>query len=103
MARRVLVSLQAAPKAGPNPASIPRSNQVKEHNMNWDQIEGNWKQIRGKVRAKWGELTNDDLDKIAGEREVLIGKLQERYGVERAEAEREVRDWIDALTPPIHR
>lgn len=65
--------------------------------MNKDQLEGNWKQIAGKARAKWGDLTNDDLDKIAGEREILIGKIQERYGIEREDAERQVREWIDAL------
>lgn len=65
--------------------------------MNWDQIEGNWKQVRGKVRAKWGELTDDEIDKIKGERDILIGKIQEKYGLAREDAEREVRDWAGAL------
>lgn len=58
--------------------------------MNWDYIEGNWKQFKGKVKAKWGELTDDELDLIEGDRDVLVGKLQERYGIARDEAEKEV-------------
>ncbi len=65
--------------------------------MNWDQIEGNWKQVRGKVRAKWGELTDDEIDRIKGERDILIGKIQEKYGLAREDAEREVRDWAGTL------
>lgn len=65
--------------------------------MNWDQVEGNWKQIRGKVRAKWGELTDDEIDRIKGERDVLIGKIQEKYGMAKEDAEQEVRDWAGAL------
>lgn len=58
--------------------------------MNWDRIQGNWMQFKGRVRQKWGELTDDELDLIEGDREVLLGKLQERYGLAREEAEREV-------------
>lgn len=58
--------------------------------MNWDRIEGNWKQFKGQVKRKWGELTDDELDMIEGDRDVLVGKLQERYGIARDEAEREV-------------
>ncbi len=65
--------------------------------MNWDQVEGNWKQVKGKARAKWGDLTDDDVDSVNGRREQLVGKIQERYGKERAEAEREVDDWIDKM------
>ena len=59
--------------------------------MNWDRIEGNWKQFKGKVKHHWGELTDDELDMIEGDRDVLLGKLQERYGIARDEAEREVK------------
>lgn len=62
--------------------------------MNWDTIEGKWRQIKGDVRVKWGKLTDDDLDVIAGKRDVLVGKLQERYGRDRDEVERDVDDWI---------
>ena len=57
--------------------------------MNWDQVAGNWKQMRGKVRQQWGKLTDDDLDVIAGQRDELIGRLQERYGWARDEAEKQ--------------
>ena len=58
--------------------------------MNWDRIEGNWKQLRGKVRAKWGKLTDDQLDVIGGKREQLVGRVQERYGIAKDEAEKQV-------------
>ncbi|MDX9740202.1 MAG: CsbD family protein [Gammaproteobacteria bacterium] len=58
--------------------------------MNWDRIEGNWKQFKGRVKSKWGELTDDELDMIEGDRDVLLGKLQQRYGIARDEAEKEV-------------
>ena len=65
--------------------------------MNWDQVEGKWKQLRGCAKQKWGQLTDDDLDKIGGKRDELVGKLQERMGLEREEAERQVRDWNRSL------
>lgn len=61
--------------------------------MNWDQIAGNWKQAQGKVLEKWGKLTNDDIDEISGKRDQLIGKIQERYGLAKEAAEREVDQW----------
>ncbi len=65
--------------------------------MNWDQIEGNWRQVRGKARTMWGKLTDDDLDVIAGKRDQLIGKLQERYGIKREELEKEVDEFQKRL------
>jgi uncharacterized protein YjbJ (UPF0337 family) len=62
--------------------------------MNWDQIEGRWKQWQGKVKQKWGKLTDNDLTTISGKREQLAGLLQERYGYEKDEAEKE----LDAFT-----
>ena len=59
--------------------------------MNWDQIEGNWKQFRGKVREKWGKLTDDDIQVIGGKKDKLIGKLQEKYGIAQEEAEAELK------------
>jgi uncharacterized protein YjbJ (UPF0337 family) len=58
--------------------------------VNWDQIEGNWKQLKGRAKQQWGKLTDDDLDRLAGKRDELIGRIQARYGFERDEAEREV-------------
>jgi uncharacterized protein YjbJ (UPF0337 family) len=60
--------------------------------MNWDQIKGNWKQLTGRAREKWGDLTDDDLERIAGNRDMLIGKIQEQYGIGKEEAERQVQD-----------
>ena len=61
--------------------------------MNWDQIEGKWKQIKDKSLAKWGKLTNDDFDEIAGKRDQLVGKVQEKYGIAKEAAEKEVDEW----------
>jgi uncharacterized protein YjbJ (UPF0337 family) len=65
--------------------------------MNWDQIAGNWKQVKGVVREKWGKLTDDDVDIIAGKRDILLGKIQERHGIAREEAEKELKDWEASL------
>jgi uncharacterized protein YjbJ (UPF0337 family) len=59
--------------------------------MNWDIIEGNWKQFKGKVKAQWGKLTDDHLDVIAGKRAELAGKIQETYGVTKDEAEKQIK------------
>jgi uncharacterized protein YjbJ (UPF0337 family) len=61
--------------------------------MNWDQIEGKWKQLKGEAKRQWGKLTDDDLDVIEGNRDKLVGKIQERYGVAKDEAERRVDRW----------
>lgn len=63
--------------------------------MNWNQIEGNWEQFKGKVQAEWGRLTDDELDVIAGNRKQLAGKLQERYGKREEEIERDLESWIN--------
>lgn len=65
--------------------------------MDWDRIEGNWKQFSGKAKQKWGELTDDELDQIEGKREVLEGKLQERYGKGKDEVRKEVDDWLNSV------
>jgi uncharacterized protein YjbJ (UPF0337 family) len=62
--------------------------------MNWDRIEGNWKQFKGRAKERWAELTDDELEKIAGRREQLIGRLQERYGIEKDEAADQVESWL---------
>jgi uncharacterized protein YjbJ (UPF0337 family) len=63
--------------------------------MNWDQIEGEWKHFRGMVKERWGRLTDDDLIVIAGKRDQLLGKIQERYGIVREAAERELREFCN--------
>ncbi len=59
--------------------------------MNWDVIEGNWKQYAGQVKAQWGKLTNDEVDVIAGKREQLAGRIQEAYGIDQQEVERQIK------------
>lgn len=61
--------------------------------MNRDTLEGQWTQLKGLAREKWGKLTNDDIDQIQGRSEQLVGKIQARYGVERDEAQRQVDEW----------
>lgn len=63
--------------------------------MNWDIVEGNWKQFKGKAKEQWGKLTDDDLDVIAGKRDQLAGRVQEAYGVSKDEPEKQIRDWED--------
>ena len=65
--------------------------------MNWDRIEGNWKQFKGNVQEQWGKLTNDDVDRLEGKREQLVGRVQERYGIAKDKAERQVDDWANSL------
>ncbi|MFG6560811.1 MULTISPECIES: CsbD family protein [unclassified Sulfitobacter] len=61
--------------------------------MNWDRIEGNWKQMTGAVKSQWGDLTDDEITESRGNREQLVGKIQERYGIAKDEAERQVDDF----------
>ena len=61
--------------------------------MNWDEAAGKWSQFKGSVKEKWGRLTDDDLTAIDGKRETLVGKLQQRYGIAKEEAEAQIRDW----------
>ena len=61
--------------------------------MNWDRIEGNWKQLKGKAQEQWGKLTSDSLDKIEGKREQLAGRIQETYGIGKDEAEKQIDEF----------
>ncbi|MBC7622303.1 MAG: CsbD family protein [Aeromicrobium sp.] len=63
--------------------------------MNWDRIEGNWKQFKGNAQEQWGKLTDDQLDVIAGKRDHLVGKIQEAYGISKEVTEKQVADWLD--------
>jgi uncharacterized protein YjbJ (UPF0337 family) len=64
--------------------------------MNWDIVKGKWGQVKGKAREKWGDLTDDDFEKIAGNKDQLVGKLQEKYGWTREEAERQADEFAAA-------
>ena len=64
--------------------------------MNWDQIEGKWQQFKGSVKQKWSKLTDDDLEYISGTRHKFVGKLQERYGIAKEDAERGADEWLSA-------
>ena len=66
--------------------------------MNWDQVEGKWKQLKGEVQKQWGKLSDDDFDVIQGNREKFVGKLQERYGIAKDDAEKQAHDWFNRLT-----
>ena len=62
--------------------------------MNWERVEGNWKDMQGKMLQQWSKLTSDDLNQVKGRRDALLGKLQERYGIAREAAERQIEDWM---------
>lgn len=64
--------------------------------MNWDQVEGKWKQLKGDIRQQWGKLTDDDLEYMAGSKDKFVGRLQERYGVARDEAQKQADEWMKA-------
>jgi uncharacterized protein YjbJ (UPF0337 family) len=64
--------------------------------MNWDQVEGKWKQMKGGVRKQWGKLTDSDLEYMAGSRDQFVGRLQERYGIAKDEAQKQADAWLKA-------
>jgi uncharacterized protein YjbJ (UPF0337 family) len=69
--------------------------------MNWDIVEGNWKQMKGKAKEKWGKLTDSDIDALSGKKDQFLGVLQERYGYSRDQAEREADEWARANEQPV--
>jgi len=68
--------------------------------MNWDEIEGKWKQFKGSAKQRWGKLTDDDLDYVSGTKDKLIGRLQEKYGIKKDEAMRQADDWLNTHKNP---
>jgi uncharacterized protein YjbJ (UPF0337 family) len=91
----------APPTAGAEPVRWARvdvsETRKQERCMNWDEIEGNWTQFKGKVRSQWGKLTDDDIEVINGKRTELLGVLQKRYGHAKELAEREIDRWTKQL------
>ena len=69
---------------------------TQEIGMDWNRVEGNWKQVKGKVKEKWGQLTDDDLDTIAGRRDQLEGKIQERYGIAKDQVKKDIDSWYNS-------
>jgi uncharacterized protein YjbJ (UPF0337 family) len=74
-----------------------RDRDMESEKMNWDQIKGKWTQFKGKAKEQWGDLTDDDLDRAEGKRDQLAGRVQERYGIAKEEAERQVDEWLQRL------
>jgi uncharacterized protein YjbJ (UPF0337 family) len=74
---------------------------LEAETMNWDQMSGRWKNVKGKVREKWGKLTDDDLDVINGKREQLVGTIQRRYGETRENAEKQVKQWEEQISDAL--
>jgi uncharacterized protein YjbJ (UPF0337 family) len=70
---------------------------AEDRPMDWNRIEGNWKQTTGKIKEKWGKLTDDDLTQISGKREQLEGKIQERYGLAKDQVRKDVDTWLNSL------
>jgi uncharacterized protein YjbJ (UPF0337 family) len=71
---------------------------MEARNMNWDRIEGEWKQVTGRVKEQWGRLTDDDLTVVAGKRDQLAGRIQQRYGVAKHDAEKQIAAWQASVT-----
>jgi uncharacterized protein YjbJ (UPF0337 family) len=69
--------------------------------MNWDQVEGNWKQFKGQAKQKWAKLTDSDWNMISGKKDELVGRIQERYGYDREQAEREADAWSRDLKSDV--
>jgi uncharacterized protein YjbJ (UPF0337 family) len=65
--------------------------------MNWDRIEGNWKQFKGSALQQWGKLTDDQLDVVAGKRDLLLGRIQEAYGITKDETEKQLAAWQERM------
>jgi uncharacterized protein YjbJ (UPF0337 family) len=95
---RRIIDLRRISRSRPTVYAVPilgfGTHPARRFSVNWDEIEGNWKQA---VREKWGDLTDDGLDRIAGNREQFVGRLQKRYGTARDQAERDVDAWARDL------
>ena len=71
--------------------------------MNWDTIEGSWKEVKGRVKESWGDLTDDEVTEIEGKRDRMVGVLQRKYGLAKMDAEREGDEWADKLDGALNR
>jgi uncharacterized protein YjbJ (UPF0337 family) len=73
--------------------AITKHQKKKEDAVNWEETKGKWNQTKGAVKKQWGKLTDDDLTVMAGQRDQLVGKIQERYGIAKEEADKQVKTW----------
>jgi uncharacterized protein YjbJ (UPF0337 family) len=80
----------------PSRLAVFNNQQFRREHMDWNRIEGNWKEVKGKIKQKWGQLTDDDLAQIDGRRDQLEGKIQQRYGMAKDLVRKDVDDWLDA-------
>ena len=85
-----------APAQTPRPDTVTMSGKPKTGPVTWDRIAGNWKLFKGKVQKQWGKLTNDDIAAANGRREELVGRIQARYGIDKAQADQQVDAWMKA-------
>ena len=90
------LGFEAGIRNGAKDALLAVTTCEEEKYMNWDQIEGMWKQLTGSAREQWGKLTEDDWQTIAGKKDQLVGRIQERYGIAKAEAEKQADEWSHA-------
>jgi uncharacterized protein YjbJ (UPF0337 family) len=96
MAPRLKMPRFRQERSTPFPVDDPSQTQ-REMDMDWNRVEGNWKQFKGAAKEKWGKLTDDDLNVIEGRREQLEGKLQQRYGFAKDQIRKDVDDWFSTL------
>ncbi len=68
-----------------------------DHTTNWEQIAGKWKQVKGEAKKKWGKLTDDELMQVEGNRDILVGKIQEKYGIAKEDANKQIDEWAAKL------
>ena len=85
------------PSSEPVVSSASRHFMGKDIEMNWDRVAGNWKQMKGKAKEKWAKLTDDDLTYVDGKRDQLVGRIQERYGIQKDIAEKQLKEWESTL------
>ena len=85
-----------SPLLAQTPGTVTMTGKPKTGPVTWDRIAGNWKLFKGKVQKQWGKLTRNDIAAANGRREELVGRIQARYGIDKAQADRQVDDWIKA-------
>jgi uncharacterized protein YjbJ (UPF0337 family) len=91
----VTATAQTAPAQSQRPAAL-QSETTRQGPVAWDKISGNWKTFRGKLRQRWGKLTKNDLQAARGRRDILVGRIQARYGIDKDKADAQVEAWLKA-------